>query len=104
MAFGISAGVHATSQYSTAGALRFVQRGEKRILQQEWTVKTTYSDTSASSTKEWRDVPLVGEEVRKAYPPIGSGNLSLGNVDQPGQSRVTYAELSSTETVYPQQD
>lgn len=74
MAYGIQAGVHITSQYATAGALRFVQRGEKRILQQEWTVKTTFSDTSASSRKEWRDVPLVEEEARKAYPPIGGDN------------------------------
>lgn len=52
-------GVTAVSGHSTAGALRFVQRGDKRILQQEWTHITNYSDGSSERSGSWKDVPLV---------------------------------------------
>lgn len=55
-------GMHAVTGHSTAVALRFVQRGDKRILQQEWINVTNYSDGSCERSVSWRDVPLFDDD------------------------------------------
>lgn len=44
------------SQPILTGKLRFVRRGDRHVLQQEW------CDRGGAGNYEWRDVPLVEEE------------------------------------------
>lgn len=43
--------------------LRFVQRGEKRILQQRFLLRDHFQSGLKSQRFEWRDVPLVEGEA-----------------------------------------
>lgn len=53
-------------QNSSATELRFVQRGEKRILQQNWTTQFYSNGKVVKVERKWHDVPLVDEAADPA--------------------------------------